>query len=219
MSGRDPVLLISYGPPGSGKSSFVMNIAEKKNLNCVEVNVDLIVKDYIHKILKEPSLFHDQQSYMKIRMGWPEKVRLQIIEHCFKTNRDLLVETTGRNCDVANNVIKPSMDYGYEAIVVYVIVPFVDLVSRVISREKKTKQSHPPLEALLQMCKSAAGNISDFREACRPNGRVLYISNCGSEGEAMELKTAADLIKVLNTHGFIDSVKLSILSSLPLNTH
>jgi len=69
------------------------------------------------------------------------------------------------------------------------------------------------------MCKSAASNVSEFREACRPNGRVLYISNCGGEGEAMELKTAADLIKILNTHGFIDSVKFSILASLPLNTH
>ena len=204
-------LLISYGPPGSGKSSTTKKYLQKrKNIGYIDINIDNIVKDYMMNVLHSEDFFNDQEVYFKVRNGWPEYTKNKLLSICFHKKYNFRIETTGINLNTLQKIIVPALELDYHIKMLYTLVPFMELVYRLIKRESITGQGHPEFRKLLKMCKLAATHILDYKETIGEQGTVIFINN--NESTSKIIKTKKKLKHCLKEYEFNDYICAKLLS-------
>jgi len=194
-------VLVSYGPPGSGKSSTTGNYLETyPEIGFISINIDDIVKDYMTHVLHSEDLFNDQDIYFNVRSGWPEYTKHKLLEICLRNNYNFHVETTGHTLKTLEHIIKPVLALDYNVTILYTLVPFMELIYRLIKRETLTGQGHPDFRTLLTMCKSSSFNIVEYKKIIKDNGKVVFINNNNKSPIIIENKES--LQKCLEQHNF-----------------
>jgi len=187
----EPHVVVPYGPPGCGKTgatNAALNQYGIKKEECVEPNIDDLVRSYMQEVTKNEDMFGDQATYFAIRSGWPSKATCRMMEMAIQTKRHVIVETTGRSTWLASNVIEPAAKNGFRTMIVYVLVPLAKIAPRALARKKRTGQGHPPFTELSQTCVKAARNLATFKDAGGNKAIVLFANNAGSYGTLRLMK-------------------------------
>jgi predicted ABC-type ATPase len=162
---------ISYGPPGSGKSSGISNIKKIYELldkHTIEINVDEVLKkieDYESIKLareKNPNDEKIKKKYYELREK-ADSVTQFIVETSISDNYNVIMETTGNNIDYAVNEIKQFRKHGYHISVIYPYVESKILLNRVMNRKT---QINPSETVIMSMALNAQKNIKYLAELC-----------------------------------------------------
>ena len=115
---------------------------------------------------------------MKIRKGWPTICSKRLLSICEERRLPFFKEATGRNLHTWTNMEKfvrgPN---NYRVVVIYVLVPYVFLIQRVLARFKATGQSYCRFHALCKQVKDAAGNSNKWFKS-EEDGGFVYFNNC-----------------------------------------
>lgn len=203
-------MLISYGPPGSGKSSTTSKfLVNNQKIGYVNINIDDIVQNYISEILHSDTFFNDQDVYFKVRNGWPEYTKKKILKICFEHKYNFRIETTGNSLMTLHNIVTPAIHNGYHIKILYTLVPFIELVYRLIKRERDTGQGHPDFRKLLQMCKLSSKHILDYKQLFTTHDSIIFINN--NEIFSSIIHTHKELIECLDTYEFNTTIRENLL--------
>jgi len=180
-----PKLIITYGPPSSGKGYIVDDFILKElaipTTSIITANIDEVIskiKGYQEEIAVCKKYFSDvifnsdvddawttkcTAIYNKYRTGTPTESADQVVEKLLKYGMDkklnIVFETTGGNVAwTINNLINDAKKQGY---VVYIVYPIVDteiLVKRLLARAR-IEGRYPKLDYVKYVIEKAQNNI------------------------------------------------------------
>tara|TARA_B110000908_G_C10226971_1_gene438481 strand:+ start:128 stop:1174 length:1047 start_codon:yes stop_codon:yes gene_type:complete len=202
-------LLIAYGPPGSGKSSTTNTYLDNHTeIGYININIDDIVKDYMKHILHSEQFFNDQEVYFKVRNGWPTYTKNKILKICFENSYNFRIETTGNSLLTLDSIVTPASKQNYRIKILYTLVPFIELVYRLIKREHATGQGHPDFRKLLNMCKDGSHHIIKYKQQFTIRDTILFINN--NEIESKIICTHKELQECLDTYDFNTIIKQNL---------
>ena len=186
-----PTLIISYGPPGSGKSTiipyYLKNLHSHRPIYPVSVNIDDLTRDYMKQIMKHEEWFSDSEIYFRVRSKWPLLARDTIIHKCLHQRYSFIIETTGKGTSAADTIIPLASKNGYQIVLVYVLVPFLELLARLIHRETLTGQGHPPFDHLMKSVIQSAKNVTYYREKILKHSTILQTFSCQRDNHPIRL--------------------------------
>lgn len=201
----------AYGPQGSGKTSSTQDYLKGLGLDPVEVNIDDITTRYANEVLKDPEVCQKSEGYFRVRKGWPTFGRKELMERCAERRLDMLFETTGRSLSTWKYRAKPFVhgEQNYMAVVIYVLVPYVELVKRVISRYRASGQAYAGFRELLNQVKTAASNTNLWFDSPEEGGFVYFDNNRGL-GKQQRINSAQELAAILDYHPFLKHMRETI---------
>jgi len=178
---RRPLCLVSYGPQGSGKTSSTKSYLKKIGADPVAVDIDDLTRKYAQDVLGDISLCETTEGYFKVRNGWPSIGKSALINKCRKARLDILLETTGRRMKTWEQRCKPliNSEEHYKVIVIYVLVPYIELIKRILKRHKKTGQAYEHFGALCEQVKNSALNSNKWFDKPDDGGFVYFNNNLG----------------------------------------
>jgi len=205
--GERPWIIISYGPQGSGKSSATNKYIKKLGITPVEVNIDDITKRYAAEVIGDNDLTKKNELYLKIRKGWPTICSKRLLSICEERRLPFFKEATGRNLhtwtDMEKFVRRPN---NYRVVVIYVLVPYIFLIQRVLARFKTTGQSYCRFNALCKQVKDAAGNSNKWFKS-EEDGGFVYFNNCLGMGQEREIESEEELKQYMQEYPFMKFVR------------
>jgi len=208
--GERPWIFVSYGPQGSGKTSATNKYIKKLGITPVEVNIDDITKRYAAEVIGDETLTQTNELYWKIRKGWPTICSMTLISVCEERRLPLLKEATGRKIHTWEKIEKlvrgPN---NYRVVVIYVLVPYIFLIQRVLARFKATGQGYCHFTALCKQVKDAAENSNKWFKSSEDGGFV-YFNNCLGMGEETQLESAEELHQYLQKYPFMKFVRNTV---------
>lgn len=209
---RDPIFFWSYGPQGSGKSSSVSDYFDGLGVSPVELNIDNLTRRYAKDVLKDESIINTQEGYFTVRNKWPTFVRHQLIHDCAEQALDIVWETTGRGDNLWRDFCDPLVQkFRYKIVVVYVLVPFIQLKQRLESRIRLTKQIHADFDAVLNQCRAAACNTKTwFVNQPDDVGGFVYFNNTLGIGKQERIRSEMELKSFLLKNNFDSEVRAFI---------
>lgn len=208
---RDPVFFWSYGPQGSGKSTTVSNYFNSLGVDPIELNIDDLTRRYARDVLNDESAIATNEGYFSVRNKWPNFVRHRLLRECSERGLDIVWETTGRGSNLWSDFCSPLVkQFGYKIVVIYVLVPFVQLRQRLEARIRLTKQCHATSDAILSQCRTAARNTRTwFINEPQTTGGFVYFNNTCGFGEQQRI-SSVELQNFLLNHKFDSEVVSSI---------
>ena len=141
---KNNLAIFIFGPPASGKSTFVQNFILRLNHNFTIVNPDDI--DYILR----------GKDYKKTMR--PSKVtKLSIVKatNILKTGNNLIYDTTGNDFDRIKTLSEIADDNGYTVVFIHLLDSLNDLISKSKQRERPVdepyiKQSYSKTQSLIK---------------------------------------------------------------------
>lgn len=211
---RDPVFFWSYGPQGSGKSTTVSTYFKSIGVDPLELNIDDLTRQYAREVLDDENAISNTEDYFVVRNGWPNYVRKQLLRECAEKRMDIVWETTGRGSNLWSDFCAPLVKkYDYKVVVVYVLVPFVQLKQRLEARVLQTKQCHAAFEAVLNQCRDAARNTRTWfvdGPSTTEIGGFVYFNNACGFGEQQRIRSEVELQKFMTHYEFDAEVVSSI---------
>ncbi len=143
-----PYFIITYGPPGSGKSSVLDSVLKDLGIlrkNVVEVLVDEVIQrsprylDDVAAIVTQHAESMERErsltaAYFKYRYSSADAIADGILYRAFIERYDVIWETTGNDVSWILKTINEARREGYAIVVVYPFVTLGQLLSRVMSR-------------------------------------------------------------------------------------
>ena len=162
---KNPVILIKYGPPASGKGrkeclDRFYEHAEKFGFdkrNFVDINVDNIVSELdIKNEVKSDSL-----KYFKFRPK-ANLIADFLLKDAFDFKMNIVFETTGSRLDeewFVNYLINPAIKNKFSIVVAYPLVPLRTLIDRSAKRALEIGRNPDPEQIKID-AKNAAKNIN-----------------------------------------------------------
>jgi len=178
----------------------------------VELNIDNLTRRYAKDVLKDESLIDTQEGYFTVRNKWPTFVRHQLVHDCAEKALDIVWETTGRGDNLWHDFCAPLVQkFRYKIVVIYVLVPFVQLKQRLESRIRLTKQIHAGFDAVLKQCRAAAYNTKTwFVNQPDDVGGFVYFNNTLGIGKQERIRSEAELKSFLLENNFDSEVRAFI---------
>ena len=147
---KTPVMLIKYGPPGSGKGK--MECLEKfykhaeilgfEAHNFVDINVD----DFVRKLDVNEEIKLDSQKYWKFRPD-ANIIADALLETCFYNHYHVVFETTGSRLDekwLVEALVRPANENEFKIVVAYPLVPVPELIKRSAERALRIGRNPDP---------------------------------------------------------------------------
>lgn len=168
--------IISYGPPGSGKSDVLSVLQRNQKLdtsvnqdNTISVNVDdtfqkgPLGQEYkkVQEKLRPQGPKYTQRLYTYYR--WvADQVSDSILNLALLGDYNVLWETTGERITWTRREIARIRELGYSVILVYPLVSLQELKRRLTLRSKKTGQEPTPELEMKTKVKKSLENLVDF---------------------------------------------------------
>ncbi len=168
--------LISYGPPGSGKSDVLSVLRKNHKLdpglssqNTISVNVDdtfqkgPLGKEYkkVQAAIQHRGSKYTQRLYTYYR--WvADQVADSILNLALLGNYNVLWETTGETITWTRREIARIRELGYIVVLVYPLVGLTELQKRLTLRAIETGQEPTPNLQMKTKVKKALENLVDF---------------------------------------------------------
>ena len=166
---KTPLLIIKYGPPGSGKSSadkLISKIVGQDLLNFVHIDKDsplITIAEFrtrsIEIIKKKQIPFVDQAVFKQVLtlqneilsaknkdgLSITDKIPI-VLQRCFDYNLNIIWETTGQSTESQKllDAVFNSVPQIYRILVVFPIISLKTAKKRVISRAFKHLEEDPP---------------------------------------------------------------------------
>lgn len=156
-----PLFIVTYGPPGSGKSELVRDLLARFNISerrVVSVLVDDVVErlpgylDEVRAVASDASLSDaDRQKeltsvYFKYRRSAGDVLSDAVLHRAFVGRYNIVWETTGDNVDWAVKTVLEAKAQGYAVVMVYPYVSEANLLRRVDARARSGDNPRRPDE-------------------------------------------------------------------------
>lgn len=153
-----PIFIITYGPPGSGKTDIVKNLTQRFGIPTNRL-VNVLVDDIVEKI---PGYMEEMKStanldlpgheiqqeltkvYFKYRRSTGDFMSESVLNRAFVGKYHVVWETTGDNIDWALKTIQLARQQGYMVFLVYPFVSEKQLLKRVAKRAKTSDNPRKP---------------------------------------------------------------------------
>lgn len=154
-----PIFIITYGPPGSGKTDIVNDICKKFGITknrLVNVLVDEVVEKlpgYLNEmkaVAADKGLSDDEKQaeltkvYFKYRRENGDYLSENILHRAFVGKYNVVWETTGDSIDWALKTIQDARQEGYMILLVYPYVSEEKLLDRVKKRAQSGSNPRKP---------------------------------------------------------------------------
>jgi predicted ABC-type ATPase len=167
QSVHNPVFIIKYGPPASGKGTcldtfytFAQNYGFDSN-NFINIDVDY----FVEKLDSKKTVKTDPGNYWKFR-GTADKISDTLLSKCFDQKKHAVLEMTGSSVDqkwLTKSIVNPARKNNYTIIVVYPLVPKDDLVTRSNKRAASIGRRPDP-NYIINTATQAAQNIKTLNK-------------------------------------------------------
>jgi len=214
-----PLLVISYGPMGAGKSTFAKRAFQQLGINegsYINVDTDQYLEDYLMYLANDEELskstglgLTEQRAslivasdslVMEIRKTWPNDMKTAAINTAATRKKNVLIETTGKSLSTNTDVVeKLFISNGFHVHVVYALVPKSESRKRILKRalEGQAAASEKSLQDALE---KGAWNFLDYIGYKNPSpSRTFWIiDNSGKKGEETQLESKEAFENFLN---------------------
>lgn len=202
---KQPVFIIGYGPPASGKGSIVKVLSRlRKDLNISEKNtidgglVDKIIqttkqwdasKKYIEKMCKsnEEKQAIKQKLYTTFRFI-SDQISDQILYKAAANRWNIYWETTGWSNNYPSENIKMFQKMGYKTICIYPYVEQSNILNRARKRAISEGQEPKPNSGIINVIGKALENLMELRKS--KIDEIIFIDNTGEKNEERILFTS-----------------------------
>lgn len=181
---NNKTIIITYGPPASGKGSLqrVFQDLGKDNANIVDVNVDMIFQnaelqigqnynEQLKAIQTKYQLLgcdktqikkYTQRLYFYYRLV-ADQVSDMLLYKAMLNELDIKWETAGgQNTTYLRSFISDKIDKGYKVIIIYPVVSFEKLKDRIQKRQEATGQEDATPEKIQEMINNAKTGIQEL---------------------------------------------------------
>jgi predicted ABC-type ATPase len=167
----DKFFIIKYGPPSSGKGTFVPIVTKDLNIkNYISIDVDAFVRVILDKKENEQI----SQDEYKSKRSQADNVCDEILLTGLNMGIDLLWETTGYSVDWTIQVYIPIIkSYGYKIVLMMPLVMLDKAVKRCEKRSLETGQA-AACEKIVNVKEKSAENLPKLAQYC---DKILIYNN------------------------------------------
>lgn len=188
---EEPIFIIGFGPPGSGKSRVVDEVGKiYSNINwsnTIDTNVDFVFQNTKQwkrqsqeiqemDVSQEKKKEYSQKLYTTYRY-FSDQISDLVLYKALGENYNLYFETTGFSVDWLLNLAKHIKNLGYTLVCVYPFVKTEIIRERLIKRQHQTGQEPKPYDAVIANAKSALINFVHLRDTHVFDNLILLDNN------------------------------------------
>lgn len=225
-SATQPVFIITYGPPASGKGSCqdkFFGLGEKNGFD--RNNYYSIDVDYLVELLDKDGLVKQKADNYWIFRSAADEIAYKLMKHGMETKKHLVFETTGNKVDLdwyQKEIFSPLKQQGYYIMVTYPLVPVEVLVERAHKRAEKIGRL-PTDDYIRMVARNAASNLAKLIKNVdaiiifdnSTNDKCQYeILNCTNERCNVTCKWSSDYEKCIQ---YCDKILALIYEKFQVN--
>ncbi len=182
-----PALYISYGPPGSGKSRVIEYVAQTDACLQAHGYVPVIVDDIIAALpeykaarAQATTAAERQRVYFQYRRV-ADQLSDALLNDALAQHLNVVWESTGRNRAWLVRELERWKRLGYRTVILYPLVPYEQLLERVLARERLTDQEAAPAQQIEQTYRAAQRNAIALLRSNHLDELMLF-DNSGAPG-------------------------------------
>ena len=180
-----PIFYILYGAQGSGKSGILKKALLKVGLSNDNINgvIHISVDDVIaeNEKFKNAKPAERWKMYKELRENGGDEINDEIMNEALTKKFDVALETTGWSVSWTRDQMEKVTKNGFQAIILYPLVPPNMLITRTQEREQATKQVAAKPEEIAETVRMSIANLFNIETAA--NAVTYAYDNSGAKDE------------------------------------